>query len=246
MRVAGLFAGIGGIELGLHAAGHSAAILCELDPAARAVLRARFPDTPLHDDVRTLTRLPGGVDVLAGGFPCQDLSQAGRTRGIGGERSGLVHEIFRLLRTHDVPHVLLENVSFMRSLGRGHAMRVLVGELERLGYRWAYRVIDTRAFGLPQRRQRLYLLASRTLDPASLLLTDEALAPGETDPGPPGGTPPPPPRSTAKPPLTRPKMAPSTFSCSLKARSSLFQLSSRRAFSRERTASPLLFSNRST
>jgi DNA (cytosine-5)-methyltransferase 1 len=182
MRVAGLFAGIGGIELGLHAAGHSAAILCELDPAARTVLRARFPDTPLHDDVRTLTRLPDGVDVLAGGFPCQDLSQAGRTRGIAGERSGLVHEIFRLLRTHDVPHVLLENVSFMRSLGRGHAMRVLTAELELLGYRWAYRVIDTRAFGLPQRRQRLYLFASRTFDPAPRLLTEDALAPGETDP----------------------------------------------------------------
>ncbi|BET65910.1 DNA cytosine methyltransferase [Opitutales bacterium ASA1] len=180
MRVAGLFAGIGGIELGLHAAGHSTALLCELDPAARAVLRAHFSDTRLHDDVRTLTRLPDGVDVLAGGFPCQDLSQAGRTRGIAGERSGLVHEIFRLLRTHDVPHVLLENVSFMRSLGRGHAMRVLTAELELLGYRWAYRVVDTRAFGLPQRRQRLYLLASRSIDPASLLLSEDVCASGNT------------------------------------------------------------------
>jgi DNA (cytosine-5)-methyltransferase 1 len=76
----------------------------------------------------------------------------------------------------------LENVSFMRSLGRGHAMRVLTAELELLGYRWAYRVIDTRAFGLPQRRQRLYLFASRTFDPAPRLLTEDALAPGETDP----------------------------------------------------------------
>ncbi len=180
MNVVGVFAGIGGIELGLHAAGHATRLLCELDPAARAVLRERFPGIPLHDDIRTLERLPPGTDLLAGGFPCQDLSQAGRTRGIGGGNSGLVGEIFRLLRTHDVPHLLLENVPFMLALDGGRAMRHVTGALEELGYRWAHRVVDARAFGLPQRRRRLVLLASRKIDPVGFLTTDEA-RPAETE-----------------------------------------------------------------
>lgn len=170
MRVAGLFAGIGGIELGLHRAGHTPSLLSEIDPAACAVLEQRFPEVPLQRDVRSLKKLPSGVELLAGGFPCQDLSQAGRTRGISGKNSGLVCEVFRLLRTHDVPNVLLENVSFMLALDRGHAMRFVTEELERLGYRWAYRVVDSRAFGLPQRRQRLFLVASRVFEPLELLM----------------------------------------------------------------------------
>ena len=172
MKVVGLFAGIGGIELGLQRAGHQTSLLCEIDPAAGAVLSHHFPDVPLHRDIRTLAKLPKGTELLAGGFPCQDLSQAGKTRGIGGRNSGLVNEVFRLLRRNDVPNVLLENVSFMLALGRGHAMRHVTSELERLGYRWAYRVLDSRAFGLPQRRQRLYLIASRVLEPMELLMAD--------------------------------------------------------------------------
>lgn len=169
LRVAGLFAGIGGIELGLSKAGHETTVLCENDPSAMAVLKARFPETPLVEDVREVVKLPRGTDLLAAGFPCQDLSQAGGTRGIKGVRSGLVGEVFRLLETHDVPWVLLENVPFMLRLGRGAAMHFIVKRLESLGYRWAYRVIDTRAFGLPQRRERVYLLASREADPAPVL-----------------------------------------------------------------------------
>lgn len=174
-RVAGLFAGIGGIELGLSKAGHEAALLCENDPSAKEVLKARFPDTRVVEDVRALKRLPSGTDLLAAGFPCQDLSQAGETRGIGGDRSGLVGEVFRLLETHDIPWVLLENVPFMLRLGRGAAMSFIVRRLEELGYKWAYRVMDTRAFGLPQRRERVYLLASREVDPAPLLFKGDSL-----------------------------------------------------------------------
>src|SRR4051794_39316099 len=87
--VVGLFAGIGGIELGLDAAGHATELLCEVDPGALAVLEHRMPEVPRHPDIRTLRSLPK-VDIVAGGFPCQDLSQAGRTVGINGERSGLV------------------------------------------------------------------------------------------------------------------------------------------------------------
>lgn len=170
MNVVGLFAGIGGFELGLNRSGHDTTLVCEIDPAARAVLKHRFPDIPIHMDVRELRKLPRDTELLVGGFPCQDISQAGNTRGISGQNSGLVDEIFRLLGKNDVPNVLLENVSFMLSLDRGHAMRHVISEIERLGYRWCYRVIDSRAFGLPQRRQRLFILASRVHEPFELLM----------------------------------------------------------------------------
>lgn len=169
--MAGLFAGVGGIELGLDAAGHETTFLCEFDPGAAAVLRARFPRVEIHPDIRTLRELPD-VDLLTAGFPCQDLSQAGKTAGIEGHRSGLVAEVFRLLRSADPgPRwVLLENVPFMLQLDRGRAMHVLTSTLESLGYRWAYRVVDARAFGIPQRRLRVLLLASRVDDPTGPLL----------------------------------------------------------------------------
>lgn len=171
MNVVGLFAGIGGIELGMEAAGHRTTLVCEIDRAASAVLRARFPRMALHGDVRTLDRLPKGTELITAGFPCQDISQAGKTTGISGKNSGLVNEIFRLLSKSDVPNVLLENVSFILALAGGHAMRHVTSELERLGYRWAYRVLDTQAFGLPQRRQRLFLLASKAFEPFEILMT---------------------------------------------------------------------------
>lgn len=166
----GLFAGIGGIELGLHRSGYSTELLCEIDPAAQAVLKARFPHIPLEPDVRRMTSLPQ-VDLVAAGFPCQDLSQAGKTAGIGGKQSSVVASVFRLLkRPGSKPRwLLLENVPFMLQLQRGRAMRFLVDELEALNFTWAYRVVDARAFGLPQRRQRVLLLASRTEDPRNVL-----------------------------------------------------------------------------
>ena len=173
MNVVGLFAGIGGIELGLEAAGHRTTLVCEIDAAARAVLRSRMPSLSLHDDVRTLERLPKETELVAAGFPCQDISQAGKTTGISGKNSGLVNEVFRLLEKSDVPNVLLENVSFMLALNRGHAMRHVVSELERLGYKWAYRVLDTQAFGLPQRRQRLFIFASKVCEPFEVLMTGD-------------------------------------------------------------------------
>ena len=174
LTVAGLFAGVGGIELGLHQAGHGTQLLCEYDAGARQVLESRF-EAPVHPDVRTLRSIPR-VDLVAAGFPCQDLSQAGRTAGIGGNQSGLVGELFRLLRDrrNSPKWLLLENVPFMLQLQRGKAMRYLVDELEELGFRWAYRVVDARAFGIPQRRQRVLLLASRTEDPAPILLGQDA------------------------------------------------------------------------
>ena len=173
LAVAGLFAGIGGIELGLHRAGHHTKLLCEIDEGAQRVLRTQFPDVEVVGDVRAVAQLPE-VDLVTAGFPCQDLSQAGRTAGIRGAQSGLVGEVFRLIEDRSPTWLLLENVPFMLQLDRGGAMRFLVDSLESLGFTWAYRVVDTRAFGLPQRRQRVLLLASRTEDPRPILFSDNA------------------------------------------------------------------------
>jgi DNA (cytosine-5)-methyltransferase 1 len=175
LSVVGLFTGIGGIELGLERAGHASTLLCEIDRNATAVLQTRFPDVPLVSDVRDISVLPS-VDVVAAGFPCQDLSQAGRTAGIGGRQSGLISEVFRLVREpiRDPTWLVLENVPFMLQLDRGEAMRFLTRSLVELGYSWAYRVIDSRAFGLPQRRQRVILVASRRSDPRGVLFSDDA------------------------------------------------------------------------
>lgn len=174
MKVAGLFAGIGGLESGLAKAGHATSLLCEIWEPARVVLAQKLTDVPCARDVRELKALPSEVDLLAGGFPCQDLSQAGRTAGIGGTRSGLVGEVFRLLDNRRIPWVVLENVSFMLQLDKGEAMRFLVEAFEERGYRWAYRVVNSQAF-LPQRRERVFFVATTTdIDPASVLLADEA------------------------------------------------------------------------
>ena len=143
------------------------------------MLNHRFPDAELNRDVRALEDLPN-VDLLAAGFPCQDLSQAGRTEGVQGKRSSLVKHVFRLLDRCSTPPkwLLIENVPFMLSLDRGRAMHFLTGELARRGWRWAYRVVDTRAFGLPHRRLRVMLLASRSQDPRSVLF-EEAVHPVE-------------------------------------------------------------------
>jgi DNA (cytosine-5)-methyltransferase 1 len=180
VKVAGLFAGIGGLELGLSAGGHQAQLLVENSPAAMHVLRRRFPDTKLEGDVRDLAALPGGTEVVVAGFPCQDLSSVGRKVGIDGARSSLVGEVFRLLRRSDVPWVVLENVPFLMSLASGAALAVITETLTELGYRWAYRVVDTNAFGLPQRRNRWYLVASRIGDPRAVLLADDCEKPTPT------------------------------------------------------------------
>ena len=179
--MAGLFAGIGGVERGLQTAGHHSELLCDVDESAQRVLRHRFPDVPLFGDVRALKSLPK-VDLVAAGFPCQDLSQAGRTAGIKGAKSGLIGEVFRLVDKAKPTWLLLENVPFMLQLDKGEAMKYLTQELENRGFNWAYRVVDTRAFGLPQRRRRVLVLASKKEDPRHVLLADDVGAPEEGQP----------------------------------------------------------------
>jgi DNA (cytosine-5)-methyltransferase 1 len=156
-------------------------MLCEVWEPAQAVLAKQFPDAPLAPDVRHLEALPRDVDVVTAGFPCQDLSQAGRTAGIGGEQSGLVSHVFRLLEKHHPKWLVLENVRNMLVLDKGKAMLHLVEQLEALGYSWAYRLVDSRFTGVPQRRQRVLFVASLTEDPRNVLLAEDAGEPDESD-----------------------------------------------------------------
>jgi len=170
MRVVSLFSGIGGFELGLARAGFQTVMMCESDPLARSVLRHHFPGIPIRTDIRTLKRLPA-CEILTAGWTCQDLSQAGRTAGIAGDRSGLISEVFRLVQaTKTKPEfILLENVAFALHLQKGAALMFVTSHLEMLGYNWAYRILDSQHFGVPQRRRRLFILASRQLAPETIL-----------------------------------------------------------------------------
>ncbi|MGH9078053.1 MAG: DNA cytosine methyltransferase [Acidimicrobiales bacterium] len=185
VRVAALFAGIGGIELGLSRSKLAAQteLLCEWWQPAQKVLGDRI-DAELHADVRTLGSLPESVDMVTAGFPCNDLSQAGRTAGIGGAQSGLVSHVFDLLGQRraagrPVPWLVIENVANMLALDRGEGMRYLVGRMEDLGYRWAYRTVDSRFTGVPQRRRRVLVVASPCEDPRAVLFGDDAGEPGD-------------------------------------------------------------------
>jgi DNA (cytosine-5)-methyltransferase 1 len=170
----GLFAGIGGIEAGLHKAGHRVELLCELDPSARAVLTNRFT-CEIVPDIRSFNSFPK-VDLIAAGFPCQDLSQAGMTAGIQGHQSRLVEEVFKRVPANKAAPkwLLFENVPFMLQLHRGSGMRFLVDSLEELGFTWAYRIVNAQSFGNPQRRRRVIMLASRTEDPRGPLFGADA------------------------------------------------------------------------
>jgi len=173
MNITALFAGVGGLELGLRAAGGETLLTCEIWPPAAQILREKY-GAPHHDDVADLSAIPQDTDLLTAGFPCQDLSQAGRTAGIGGRKSGLVDHVFRLIDGSRVPLVVLENVSFMLSLDRGAAMQRLTDAFEARGFRWAYRTVNSLAF-LPQRRARVFFVASRgDLAPEDVLFADEA------------------------------------------------------------------------
>lgn len=175
MNVAGLFSGIGGLDIPFHQRQDSETLLlCDVwDPSA-AVLQAQFPGVPLWRDIADLPEVPETTQVITAGFPCTDLSQAGRTAGIGGRESGLVSHVFRLLENREIEWLVLENVRNMLVLDKGRAMEFLVERLEELGFSWAYRLVDSRFSGVPQRRHRVLFVASRTHDPRNVLFADNA------------------------------------------------------------------------
>lgn len=176
-----LFGGVGGLELGLARAGHHVGSFCELDPEAATVLARRFPKTALTRDVTRTDEVLAHVDprstLLTGGFPCTDLSQAGKTLGFAGGRSSLVRDALQIIEARGFAHVLLENVPNWRLLHRGAYLAEVVAELERLGYSWAYRTLDARAFGSSQRRLRIFLYATLEGDPRDVLFQGNETAP---------------------------------------------------------------------
>jgi DNA (cytosine-5)-methyltransferase 1 len=177
LTVLALFAGVGGIEQGLELAGHRTVTAFEIDKAAKAVLHHRFPLVSVHDDILSLNQIDPSVDLVTAGFPCVNLSQAGPMDGLDGKSSGLIRHVLQVVGTSGVKNLLLENVPFMLRLGKGAAMKEIVGTLERAGFRWAYRTIDARSFGIPQRRPRVILFASSECDPRSVMFRNFAAEP---------------------------------------------------------------------
>jgi len=155
MTVGSLFAGIGGFDLGFERAGFEITWQVEIDPFCRAVLAQHWPDVRRYEDVRTVGAELGYVDVLCGGFPCQDISVAGRGDGIDGARSGLWSEYARLIRELRPRYVVVENVAALLTRGLG---RVL-GDLAACGYDAEWDCLPASAFGAPHRRDRLWLVA---------------------------------------------------------------------------------------
>lgn len=157
LRVLSLFSGIGGIDLGLERAGMRVVAQCEIDPFCRAVLAKHWPHVERFDDVQRLdgTVWAGRVDLVAGGFPCQDISTAGKGKGIEhGERSGLWREMHRIVAECRPTWVLIENVPALRTRG---ADRVLA-DLESLGYACVPLVVGAWAVGAPHRRDRVWIV----------------------------------------------------------------------------------------
>jgi DNA (cytosine-5)-methyltransferase 1 len=160
MNVLDLFSGIGGFSLGLERAGFRTVAFCEIEPYARRVLAEHWPEVPCYDDVRTLTaeRLKAdgiSVDVICGGFPCQDISVAGRGAGLAGERSGLWFEYLRIIKEIRPAIVIIENVPVLRSRGLDEVLRGIAS----IGYDAEWHCIPASAIGAPHRRDRVWIIA---------------------------------------------------------------------------------------
>jgi len=130
---------------------------CEIDPYCRRVLAKHWPDVPIHHDVTKLKGTDvGPVDVIAGGFPCQDISTAGKGAGITGERSGLWKEYARIIGEVRPRYVIVENVAALLSRGLGDVL----GDLSTLGYDTEWHCIPASAVGAPHRRDRIWIVAN--------------------------------------------------------------------------------------
>lgn len=158
MNVLGLFSGIGGFELGLQRAGMNIKAVCEVEEHCKSVLSKNFDSASLYDDVRDLNLNVGDFDVLCGGFPCQDISIAGKNKGLlGGDKSSLWMEYKRVIENVRPKYAIIENVSAL--LGRG--IEVILQHLAEIGYDATYTLFDSKYFGVPQRRRRVYIVAVR-------------------------------------------------------------------------------------
>jgi DNA (cytosine-5)-methyltransferase 1 len=169
LKVLDLFSGIGGFSLGLErTGGFETVAFCEIEKYPRKVLAKHWPDVPIYEDVRNVTgeKLAAdgiAVDVITGGFPCQDISQAGKQLGIGeGTRSGLWSEIARLVGELRPKYVIVENVSALLSgpsERRGAWFGRVLGDLAELGYNAEWENIPAVAVGAPHARERVWIVA---------------------------------------------------------------------------------------
>lgn len=172
LKVLSLFSGVGGFDMGLEAAGMTTAFQCEIDKNCQQTLQHHWPDVPKWDDVSTLTgahilEMTGGVDVVAWGSPCQDLSVAGKRAGLTGERSGLFHEGIRIIKelrelsNGQFPTwSIWENVTGALSSNGGADFGEVLNEMDEAGAcfsEWA--VLDAQYFGVPQRRRRVFVIS---------------------------------------------------------------------------------------
>ncbi len=162
-----LFAGVGGFDLALERAGIKVVASVEIDKKAQAILKKHFPNAEQFNNVTEVTGeqlIQAGFNpangIITGGFPCQDLSVAGKRAGLAGKRSGLFWEICRIIDETRSQTVILENVPGLLSSNNGRDMAVVLEALVNRGYRVAWRVLDAQYFGVPQRRRRVFIVAS--------------------------------------------------------------------------------------
>lgn len=158
LNVLDLFSGIGGFSLGLErTGGFQTVAFCEFDTAAQNVLRKHWPHVPIHPDVRLLTKadvsLP--IQVICGGFPCQDISIAGHRQGIVGERSGLWSEYKRIINEFRPSYAIIENVSALRNNG----LALVLQDLSQIGYDAEWNCIPASALGATHQRDRIWIVA---------------------------------------------------------------------------------------
>ncbi len=171
MRHASFFSGVGGLDLGFERAGIKTVSVCEIDPYASSVLAERFPEAPNLGSITEINAddIPE-ADIWSGGFPCQDLSVAGKRAGFAGKRSSLAFTFLDLVERRRPRWLVLENVPGLFSSNHGADFARLLHEMEQLGYSVAWRTLDARYFGVPQRRRRVFIVASLEPDRAAEVL----------------------------------------------------------------------------
>ena len=164
MKTLDLFAGIGGFTLGLERAGFETVAFCEIEPYAQKVLKKNWPEVPIYDDVRTITaeRLASDgirVDVITGGFPCQDISVSGNQAGIqDGTRSGLWSECARLLGDIRPKYAIFENVTNLLNGHRGDWFKRVLWDISALGYDAEWHCIPASELGAHHHRDRIWII----------------------------------------------------------------------------------------
>ena len=160
MRIGSLFSGIGGLELGLERAGLGETVWqCEINPYARRVLAKHWPGVTMYEDIRDIDESAEPVDLICGGFPCQDISVAGKQAGIHAAKSGLFFDLMRVVRMVGPRFVLLENVPALLSGDRGRWFGAVLGELAESGFDAEWDCIPAQAVGAPHRRDRVFVIA---------------------------------------------------------------------------------------